>query len=114
MTIAIGKAGLMLGLFCFQPTCAEHPVLDENARRSGMLQQSKQRMTADNQFLKLQTKSLARGRMTSEMDSIIQQRAENTARLRGLRLAKEAQDQAMALVLPPAKAKRAKVSKISA
>ena len=79
-----------------------------------MLQQSKQRMTADNQFLKLQTKSLARGRMTSEMDSIIQQRAENTARLRGLRLAKEAQYQAMALALPPVKAKRAKVSKISA
>jgi len=74
-----------------------------------MLQQSKQRMTADNQFLKLQTKSLARGRMTSELDSIIQQRAENTARLRGLRLAKETQDQALALASPPPpKKKRAK------
>jgi hypothetical protein len=48
------------------------------------------------------------------MDSIIQQRTENTVRLRGLRLAKEAQDQAMALASPPAKGKRAKVSKISA
>ncbi|WP_199084580.1 hypothetical protein [Bosea sp. ASV33] len=74
-----------------------------------MLQQSKQRMAADNQFLKLQTKSLSRGRMTSEMESIIQQRAENTARLRDLRLAKEAQDQALALASPPPpKKKRAK------
>jgi hypothetical protein len=74
-----------------------------------MLQQSKQRMAADNQFLKLQTKSLSRGRMTSEMESIIQQRAENTARLRDLRLAKEAQDQALALASPPpTKKKRAK------
>ena len=79
-----------------------------------MLQQSKQRMTADNQFLKLQTKSLAKGRMNSEMDSIIQQRAENTARLRGLRLAKQAQDQALALASPPLQTKRPKVSKISA
>jgi hypothetical protein len=78
-----------------------------------MLQQSKQRMTADNQFLKLQTKSLARGRMTSDLDSIIQQRAENTARLRGLRLAKEAQDRAMAIASPLATKKRPKVSKIS-
>ncbi|WP_377847875.1 hypothetical protein [Bosea sp. UC22_33] len=79
-----------------------------------MLQQSKQRMTADNQFLNLQTKSLSKGRMNSEMENIIQQRAENTARLRGLRLAKEAQDQALALASPPLKAKRPKVSKISA
>jgi hypothetical protein len=74
-----------------------------------MLQQSKQRMAADNQFLKLQTKSLSKGRMTSEMESIIQQRAENTARLRDLRLAKAAQDQALALASPPPpKKKRAK------
>jgi len=79
-----------------------------------MHQQSKQRMTADNQFLKLQTKSLARGRMTSEIDSIIQQRAENTARLRALRLAKQEQDRNLALASPPATKKRAKASKISA
>lgn len=79
-----------------------------------MHQQSKQRMTADNQFLKLQTKSLAKGRMTSEMDSIIQQRAENTARLRALRLAKLEQDRILALASPPVPTKRAKASKISA
>ncbi len=59
----------MLGLFCFQLARDEHPVIDDNARRGDMLQQSKQRMTADNQFLKLQTTPLPRGRMTSEMDS---------------------------------------------
>jgi hypothetical protein len=68
-----------------------------------MLQQSKQRMAADNQFLKLQTRSLSRDRLASDMDSIIQQRSENTARLRGLRLAKEEQDRALALASPPPK-----------
>jgi hypothetical protein len=76
-----------------------------------MLQPSKQRMTADNQFLKLQTRSLSRGRMTSDMDSIIQQRAENTARLRGLRLAKEAQDQAAAMAAPAVAKTRKKPAK---
>ncbi len=66
-----------------------------------MLQPSKQRMTADNQFLKLQTRTLSRGRMASDVDSVIQQRVENTARLRALRLAKEAQDRALALASPP-------------
>jgi len=68
-----------------------------------MLQQSKQRMAADNQFLKLQTRSLSRDRLASDMDSIIQQRSENTARLRGLRLAKEEQDRALALASPSPK-----------
>ena len=66
-----------------------------------MLQPSKQRMTADNQFLKLQTRTLSRGRMASDVDSVIQQRVENTARLRALRLAKEAQDRARARASPP-------------
>jgi hypothetical protein len=81
-------------------------------KENDMIQQSKQRMAADNQFLKLQTKSLSIGRMNSELESIIRQRAENTARLRGLRLAKEAQDQALALASPLVKKKR-KMSKIS-
>ncbi|SIR18053.1 MULTISPECIES: hypothetical protein [unclassified Bosea (in: a-proteobacteria)] len=76
-----------------------------------MLQPSKQRMTADNQFLKLQTRTLSRGRMTSDMDSIIQQRVENTARLRELRLAKEEQDRAIALASPPVKKTRRKPAK---
>lgn len=76
-----------------------------------MLQHSKQRMAADNQFLKLQTRSLSRSRIASDTDSIIQQRAENTARLRGLRLAKEEQDRAIALASPAAKKKRSKSGK---
>ena len=76
-----------------------------------MLQPSKQRMTADNQFLKLQTRTLSLGRMTSDMDSIIQQRVENTARLRELRLAKEEQDRAVALASPPVKKTRRKAAK---
>lgn len=75
-----------------------------------MINPSKQRMAADNQFLKLQTQSLSRGRITSDMDSIIQQRAENMARLKGLRLAKEAQDRATALAAPAVKKTRRKAA----
>lgn len=46
--------------------------------------------------------------MASDLDSIVQKRAENTARLRGLRLAKEEQDRAAALALPTGKKKLAK------
>ncbi len=72
-----------------------------------MLQQSKQRMAADNQFLKLQTRSLSRTRIASDMENIIQQRSDNTARLRALRLAKEEQDRSIALVTRAIKKKRA-------
>lgn len=65
-------------------------------------------MAADNQFLKLQTRSLAKSRMASDLDAIVQKRADNTTRLRGLRLAKEQQDQATALALPPTKKRAAK------
>jgi hypothetical protein len=67
-------------------------------------------MAADNQFLKLQTRSLARSRMASDLDVIVQKRADNTARLRGLRLAKEQQDQQAALALPPIKKRAAKIT----
>lgn len=89
----------MLGLFFI----SAHPEIE-------MHQHSKQRMAADNQFLKLQTRSLSRSRMASDLDSLVQTRADNTARLRGLRLAKEQQDQAAALALPPGKKKTAKIA----
>lgn len=76
-----------------------------------MLQHSKQRMAADNQFLKLQTRALSKSRMASDLDSIVQKRAENTARLRGLRLAKEERDRAAALAMPTGKKKTAKGAK---
>ncbi len=77
-----------------------------------MHQQSRQRMAADNQFLKLQTQSLSKGRMMSEIETVSQKRAENTARLRGLRLAKEEQDRTALLAAPPVSKKRRKLSKI--
>lgn len=55
-----------------------------------MFELSKQRLTADNQFLKLQTRSLSHARILSETELAIQQREENMQKLRGLRLAKEA------------------------
>lgn len=50
---------------------------------------SKQRLTADNQFLKIQTRALSQGRLMSETEKLTQQREENMQKLRGLRLAKE-------------------------
>lgn len=55
-----------------------------------MFELSKQRLTADNQFLKLQTRSLSHARILSETEQAIQQREENMQKLRGLRLAKDA------------------------
>lgn len=77
---------------------------------SDMHQHSKQRTAADNQFLKLQTRSLARSRMASDLEAIVQKRADNTARLRGLRLAKEQQDQHAALAMPSTKKRAAKAA----
>lgn len=62
-----------------------------------MFEPSKQRLTADNQFLKLQTKALSHARILSETERLSQQRADNMSRLRGLRLAKEASDRQAAL-----------------
>lgn len=55
-----------------------------------MFELSKQRLTADNLFLKLQTRSLSHARIISETEKLIQLREENMLKLRGLRLAKEA------------------------
>jgi hypothetical protein len=57
-----------------------------------MAEHSKQRIAADNHFLRLQTKSLARNRIMSESENIAQARDANTARLKRLRLEKETRD----------------------
>lgn len=57
-----------------------------------MAEHSKQRIAADNHFLRIQTKSLARNRIMSESESIAQARDANTARLKQLRLEKETRD----------------------
>lgn len=69
-----------------------------------MAEHSKQRSDADNNFLKVQTQSLARNRIISEADSIAQARDANTAKLRQLRLQKEALERE-AQALAPAKPK---------
>lgn len=55
-----------------------------------MFEPSKQRLTADNQFLKIQTRALSHARIMSETEKLTQQREDNMHKLRGLRLAKEA------------------------
>lgn len=58
-----------------------------------MAEHSKQRIAADNPFLRLQTKSLAPNRIMSESESIAQARDANTARLKQRRMEKETRDQ---------------------
>jgi len=62
-----------------------------------MSELSKQRLTADSQFSKIQTKTLSHARILSETERLSQQRADNMIKLRGLRLAKEASDRQAAL-----------------
>jgi hypothetical protein len=69
-----------------------------------LAEHSRQRTDADNNFLKVQTQALARNRIISEADSIAQARDANTAKLRQLRLHKEALDRE-AQALSPAKSK---------
>ena len=87
----------MLGLFLYLND-------DLHDRKAAMAEHSKLRTEADNSFLKVQTQSLARNRIISETDNIAQARDEKTARLRELRLQKEALDRE-ALALAPAKPK---------
>ncbi|CAD5273574.1 conserved hypothetical protein [Bosea sp. EC-HK365B] len=70
-------------------------------RRRHLAENSKSRVTADAAFLRTQTQSLSRNRVLSETDTINQARDANTARLRELRLQKEAADRAAAASAPP-------------
>jgi len=71
-----------------------------------MAEHSKQRIAADNHFLKIQTQSLARNRIISETESINQQRDVKTAGLRQLRLEKEAFDRETARAAPVSKRRK--------
>ncbi|PZN95486.1 MAG: hypothetical protein DCF30_18835 [Hyphomicrobiales bacterium] len=65
-----------------------------------MNEKSKQRIDADNAFLRTQTQSMVRDRILSESDAIAQTRDANTARLRDLRLQKETQAREAAAKIP--------------
>ena len=54
--------------------------------------QSKAREQAESAFGKTQSQSLARNRINSEMDAVVQEREEKTLRLRALRMEKEASE----------------------
>lgn len=54
--------------------------------------QSKAREQAESAFGKTQSQSLARNRIISEIDAVVQERDEKTLRLRALRKEKEASD----------------------
>ncbi|WID98410.1 hypothetical protein QO058_09310 [Bosea vestrisii] len=71
-----------------------------------MAEQSTQRISAENNFMKTQTQSLARNRITSELDSIAHQRDVNMARQRHQRLEKEAAERQAASVAAPKKRKK--------
>ncbi|MCV9937150.1 hypothetical protein OIU35_12320 [Boseaceae bacterium BT-24-1] len=73
-----------------------------------MSKQSTQRITAENNFMKTQTQSLARNRITSEFDSIAHQRDVNMARQRQQRLEKEAAERQAAAVPVPVPKRRKK------
>jgi hypothetical protein len=66
-----------------------------------MSSNSKQRVQADAAFLKTQTQTMTRNRIQSESDAEAEARNANTARLKALRLRKEALDQAAADAAPP-------------
>jgi hypothetical protein len=71
-----------------------------------MNEKSKQRIDADNAFLRTQTQSMVRERILSESDTTAQARDTNTARLKELRLQKEAQEREAAAAIPPRSAPR--------
>lgn len=65
------------------------------------MQHSKLRIDADNAFLKAQTQSSVRNRISSETELVNQARDAKTARLKALRLANEALDRDRLAADPP-------------
>lgn len=65
------------------------------------MQRSKLRIDADNAFLKAQTQSSVRNRISSETELVNQARDAKTARLKALRLANEALDRDRLAADPP-------------
>ncbi len=66
-----------------------------------MDQKLKQRVDTDNVFVRTQTQSLSRNRNVSEADPLSEARDPNTAKLKELRLQKEALDREAAASAPP-------------
>lgn len=66
-----------------------------------MMERSKLRTDADNAFLKTQTRSSLRDRISSETEVADQARDAKTARLKALRLEKEALDRDRLAANPP-------------
>lgn len=65
------------------------------------MQLSKLRMDADNAFLRTQTQSSVRNRISSETEVLNQAREAKTARLKALRLEKEALERDALATNPP-------------
>jgi len=65
------------------------------------MQHSKLRMDADNAFLRTQTQSSVRNRISSETEVLNQAREAKTARLKALRLEKEALERETLATNPP-------------
>lgn len=65
------------------------------------MQHSKLRMDADNAFLRTQTQSSVRNRINSETEVLNQAREAKTARLKALRLEKEALERETLATNPP-------------
>ncbi|WP_436165651.1 hypothetical protein [Bosea sp. LjRoot9] len=70
-------------------------------RRKHLAENSKSRIQAEAAFLKIQTHALPGTRIISEADIVDLARDANTARLKELRLNREALDRAAATVVPP-------------
>lgn len=75
-----------------------------------MAENSRSRVTAEAAFLKTQNQSLSRERALSETDAFNQARDANTARLKELRLEKEALERAAEAKSPKPIARRSKLS----
>jgi hypothetical protein len=93
------KVRRMPGLFRDEPPTAQLQDSDvtDNSKKS--------RERAEAAFNKTQTQLMALTRLASEQDAVSQARVAKTARLRELRLAKEANDLAAAVTAPKRRAK---------
>lgn len=69
---------------------------------------SRTRLQADAALLKAQSKSMNRDRILSEAEILVRKRDANTARLRELRLSKEAADRVEPIVPAKARSRKAK------
>jgi hypothetical protein len=88
----------MLGLF--------YGLIEPYRIGAPMTEHSPQRITADRNFLKVQTQSLARDRILSEAETVTRAREVNMARQRQQRLEKGEADRQAALASPSKKKRK--------